>query len=93
MKDRVKAVQYTRVEGGTKQNADFEYYEDQLKDINTEDVHKREVFSKIFDRKITTRVIKIGKVWVHSLFFENGNIYDMIHGGYRLRELEKEVSI
>lgn len=93
MKDRVKAVKYTRVEGGTKQTADFEYYEDQLKEIRTQDVHKREVFSKVLERKITTRVIKIGKVWVHSLFFENGNIYDMIQGGYRLRELEKEVTI
>lgn len=90
MKDRIKALQYTRVEGGMIQNADFDFYEDQLKDINVNDVHKREVYSKIFKRKITSRVIKIGKVWVHALFFENGKIYDVIAGGWKLRELHGE---
>lgn len=90
MKDRVKATHYTRVEGGTIQEVDFEFYEDQLNDIKVNDVHKKEVFSKIFNKKLTTRVVKMGKVWVHALFFENGKVYDVIQGGWKLRELHGE---
>jgi len=90
MKDRVKASHYTRVEGGQIQEAEFDFYEDQIKDLDVSKIEKKEVYSKIFNRKLTTRVIKIGKVWVHALFFENGKIYDVIAGGWKLRELHGE---
>lgn len=92
MKDRIKIKGFTRVEGGTIQNAEFEFYEDQLASASFI-VEKKEVFSKLMNRKITTRVTRMGKVWVHALFFENGNIYDLSPMGFKLREIRKEVVI
>lgn len=91
MKDRIKAVSYTRVEGGQIQDAEFDFYEDQLKDLDVTKIEKKEVFSKIFKRKLTTRAVKMGKMWVHALFFENGKVYDMYANGWKLRELHGEV--
>lgn len=39
--------------------------------------------------KINTRVAKIGKVWAHALFFEDGKIYHADINGFRLRETKK----
>lgn len=90
MKDRNKAVSYTRVEGGTIQPITFDVYEDELKDYT--DVEKKQVFSKIIKKPLQTRVIKFGKIYVKALFFEYGKIYDVGIDGFKLRELQEEVS-
>ena len=83
---RNKAVSFTRVEGGTKVPVPFEIYEDEL--IGYSQVLKKDVFSQMFKKPIKTRVVKIDKVFVHALFFEDGLIYDVYPEGFRLRELE-----
>jgi len=88
MNDRKKAVSYTRVEAGTIQPITFDVYEDELK--NHVDVVKKEVFCKALKQRINTRVIKFGKVYVHALFFEDGKVYDVREGGFKLRELQGE---
>lgn len=84
-----KAEMWTRSEGGLKVPTTFDLYEHELK--NYTKVEKKEVFSKVFNMKITSRVIKIGKVYVHALFFEDGKVYDVHHEGFKLRELEGEL--
>lgn len=83
---RNKAVSFTRVEGGTKVPLTFDVYEDQLPRYT--EVLKKDVFSQMFKKPIKTRVVKIEKVYVHALFFENGLIYDVYPDGFRIRELE-----
>lgn len=86
---RNKLKKFTRVEGGTMQEADFDYYEDQISDITQKEIYKKEVYCKPMAMKVNTRVAKIGKVWIHSLFFEDGKIYDADVNGFRLRETKK----
>lgn len=88
MKDS-KAIYFTRSEGGTKVPTTFEIYEEDLSKYT--DVERKEVFSKVFKQKIVSRVVKINKIWVHALFFDNGNIYNVTPTGFKLRELEKEI--
>lgn len=88
MKDRIRVKSYTRVEGGTIQDAEFEMFEDEMDKWHT--VEKKEVFCKAIGRKITTRVVKIGKIYVHALFFENGNIYHAHTHGFKKREIMEE---
>lgn len=91
MKNRVKAEKFTRSEGGTIVPVTFLVYEDELN--NYTDVQKREVFSKVFKMKIKSRVVKIGKEWVHALFFDNGNIYHVDINGFKLRVLENHLTL
>lgn len=86
---RNKLTHYTRVEGGTIQEADFEYYEDQLSEITQKDILKKEVYCKPMGMKIKTRVAKFGKVWVHALFFEDGKIYQADINGFKERDTKK----
>lgn len=92
MKDRIKIKGFTRVEGGMIQKAEFELYEDEMAS-KVFPVEKKQVFSKIFKTSINTRVTKIGKIWVHALFFENGNVYDLKPTGFVLREITREVTL
>lgn len=86
---RNKATHFTRSEGGTIVPIAFEVHEDELNTFT--DVEKKEVFSKFFNTKIKSRVVKIGKVYVHALFFEDGKIYNVDINGFKLRELEREI--
>jgi len=83
---RNKAKSFTRSEGGLIVPVTFEVYEDELE--NYTKVEKKEVYSKIFKSKIKSRVIKIDKIFVHALFFEDGKIYDVHPEGFTLRELK-----
>lgn len=83
MKDRVKALLFTRCEGGMLQPMMTSVYEDELD--NFTNVVKKEVFSKELGITIKSRAVKIGKVFVHSLFFENGFVYDCDVNGFKRR--------
>lgn len=76
---------FTRVEGGTIVKADFEVKESDLHKYK-DSVEIKEVFCKPLNRQIKTRVVKFGKVYVHALFFDNGNIYDCKPTGFKIRE-------
>jgi len=87
-----KARQFTRSEGGLKVPVDFEITEHEI--LTTEyKVEKKEVYSKIFKSKITSRVVKISKHWVHALFFEDGKVYDVRPEGFKIRELQEVVIV
>lgn len=81
---RNKALLYTRVESGNKQVLPIDIYEDELD--NYKDVIKKEVFCKAFQRKLNTRVIKFGKLYIKALFFEDGKAYDVDVNGFKQRE-------
>lgn len=83
MKDRVKALLFTRCEGGRLQPMMTSVFEDELD--NFTDVVKKQVYNKAFLKTLNTRVVKIGKVFVHSLFFENGFVYDCDINGFKRR--------
>jgi len=83
---RNRAILFTRSEGGLKVPVNFDVYEDELSKYT--EVLKKSVFSKMFNKNIKSRVIKIDKVFVHALFFENGLTYDVYPEGFRLRELQ-----
>ena len=86
---RNKATHFTRSEGGTIVPVTFEVYEDELNSYT--EVEKKEVFSKVLKTKIKSRVVKIVKIYVHALFFEDGKIYNVDINGFKLRELEREI--
>lgn len=91
MKDKMnKALKLTRSEGGLKVDTPFDIYEHEL--ANYSNVEKKEVFSKIFKRKITSRVIKIHKVYVHALFFEDGSVYNVTPNGF-VKRTGKEITL
>ena len=88
---RNKSKFFTRVEGGLKVPCSFDLYEDELTDYTK--VEKKEVFSKMLKMKITSRVVKIEKVYVHALFFEDGKICDVKENGFVLRPNTTEITL
>ena len=80
---RNKIVSFTRSQGGTIVTAEFELFEDELKNLGTPE--KKEVFSKVLNKKIFTRAIKIGKIYAHSVFCEDGKVYDVNGYGFKMR--------
>lgn len=85
---RNKAIYFTRSEGGLKVPCTFNVYEDELHKYT--DVEKKEVFSKTFNQKIISRVVNIGKVYVHALFFED-KTYDVKENGFKVRMLNGDM--
>lgn len=84
MSNRNRAILFSRVEGGVFQPMTEEVYEDEVKEMTG--IIKKDVHSKTLNRKLTTRVIKIGKNYVHALFFEDGNAYDCTATGFEERK-------
>ena len=66
---RNKALLYTLSEGGNMQPMKVDVYEYELE--NYTQVEKRKVFVPQLKEHITSRAIKIGNKFVHSLFFED----------------------
>lgn len=85
-----RVLKFTRSEGGNKIDMPFELYEHDINKYDSSLVEKREVFSKVFNRKITSRVIKIKNLYIHAVFLEDGKVYDVHPSGFILRKLESE---
>lgn len=79
-----KALLFTRVEAGNMQVFPLELYEHELHTFT--DVIKKEVFCKVIGKKLNTRVVKIGKLYVKALFFKDGTVYDVDLNGFAKRE-------
>lgn len=86
-----KATFFTRSEGGLKVPCSFDVFEHELSTYTK--IEKKEVFSKTFKMKIISRVVKIGKVYVHALFFEDGRVYDVRETGFVLRENAQPITL
>ncbi len=84
MKDRVKILLYSRVEGGNVQLMDFELYEDELPSFDGQAI-KKSVFNKPLQQTINTRVVQFGKKYIHAFFLEDGRAYDCNATGFRER--------
>jgi hypothetical protein len=85
MKEESKLLHFTRGAGGTFVKPHFQVKEVDLEKFKDK-VELKEVFSKQLNQKLKTRVVKIGKAYVHALFFDNGNIYDCKPDGFKIRE-------
>lgn len=91
MSDKNKAILFTRSEGGLKVPCTFDVFKDELD--NYTKVEKKEVYSKTFKMKIISRVVKIGKAYVHALFFQDGEVYDVRETGFVLRKHTANITL